>query len=73
MKGGSMMKYISTILAGLLVAGSLAGLPLSADEGDVDEYRESSAMEKETLILTEDGGGDHAEPSPEEIRNAELV
>jgi hypothetical protein len=67
------MKYISALLALLLVAGSLAVRPPYADEGYEDKYREPDAAEKETLILTEDGGGDHGEPSPEEGRNVVMV
>jgi hypothetical protein len=66
------MKYISAILAALLVAGSLAVHSPYADEGHGDEYRVPSAVENATLILAEDGGGDHGRPSPEEARNVEL-
>jgi hypothetical protein len=71
------MKYISTLLAALLVVASLAVLPIYADEGGGgDEYGEPPTMENEIVILADegDGGGDmHGEPSQEEARDAILV
>jgi hypothetical protein len=67
------MKSISALLILLLAAGSLAVQLPHSDETKRDKCRQPAAAETETVILTEDGGGDHAEPSPEEIRNAELV
>jgi hypothetical protein len=74
---GNVMGSIATLLAVLLVAGSLAALPLYADEGDGggDGYSEPPAAEDGTLILAEEGGGGdgNGEPSPEEARNVVSV
>ena len=69
------MKYMSRLLAVLLVVGSLAGLPLYTKEGDGGEYRGPPAAENETVIQADEGGGDgvQGEPSPEEARNIVLV
>jgi hypothetical protein len=70
------MKHMSIILAGLLVAGSLAVLPLYAGEGGGDGgYSEPTAVEDETVILASEGDGDggHGEPSSKEACNVVLV
>ena len=69
------MKYVSTLLAVLLVVGSLAVLPFYTEQGEGGEYNGPPAVENETVILADEGGGDgvHEKPSPEEARNVILV
>jgi hypothetical protein len=69
------MKYMSTLLAVLLLVGSLAVLPLYTEEGDGGEYSGPPAAENEAVILSDEGGGDgvQEEPSPEEARIVVLV
>ena len=69
------MKYMSIILAVLLVVGVLAVSPLYADEGRDADSSEPPAVENKTVILADEGGDSaaHGEPFPEEARNAVLV
>jgi hypothetical protein len=70
------MKYMSIILAVLLMAGALAVLPFYVDKGGENAgSSEPSAVENKTVILADEGGDSahHEQPSPEEARNAVSV
>jgi hypothetical protein len=69
------MKYISTLLAGLLVIGSLSVLPLYREGSKGGEFSRPPVVEDETVLLADEGGGDgvQGKPSPEEARSVVLV
>ena len=70
------MKHVSIILAGLLMAGVLAVLPLYVNEGGGDAgSSEPPAVENKAVILADEGGDSahHGQPSPEEARDAVSV
>jgi hypothetical protein len=72
---GNAMRCMSTLLAILLVVGSLAGLPLNTEESEGGEYSGPPPVGSETVILADEGGGDGVQekPPPEEPRNVVLV